>query len=341
MAPVVDPAGWDPATLPALENWSYRLTDDDCAEVVAATEDILRRGIAPEAVCQANFRLGHFGDVLRDVRRELIDGRGMVMLRGFPIDRLDRLGQAVAYMGMGDYLGRATSQNAAGHLIGHVKDTGANYADANVRSYQTRAGLVLHSDSCTYVGLLCLHTAKSGGESMVASSVTVHNRMLERWPGLVEELTKDFYRSRVGEINPGEEPFYKLPIFTFYEGYFSAIGAGAFIDKAQALPGVPPLTAVQKEAIRLYRETALEFSVDIPFLPGDVQFLNNCVTLHARRSYDDWPEPERKRHLLRLWLSDPEARPLPPDQMQGYVGSGVLLQGVTPNVSLDIAKYDE
>ncbi|GAA4325850.1 TauD/TfdA family dioxygenase [Pigmentiphaga soli] len=341
MAPVVDPAGWTPETLPPLESWSYRLSDRDCAEIVEATEDALRRGIPPEAVCTSNFRLGGFGEVLRDVRRELVDGRGMVMLRGFPVDRLDRLGQAVAYLGIGDHLGRRTSQNAKGHLIAHVKDTGANYADLNVRSYQTNAGLVLHSDACTHVGLLCLRTAKSGGQSMVASSVTVYNRMLERRPDLVEELAKDFYRSKAGEVNPGEQPFYKLPIFTFYKGYFSAVGAGAFIDKAQALPGVPPLTPIQKEAIRLYRETAVECSIDIPFAPGDIQFLNNCVTLHARRSYEDWPDPARKRHLLRLWLSDPDARPLPPEQFQGYVGSGVLLDGVTPNVSLDVAEYAE
>jgi hypothetical protein len=341
MRPVIDPAGWDPKSLPPLEAWSYRLTDGDRAEVIQATEDVLRNGIAPELVSEANFRLDHFGEVLRDVRRELKDGRGMVMLRGFPVEHMNRLGQAIAYMGIGGYLGKATSQNAEGHLIGHVKDTGADFADAKVRSYQTRAGLTLHSDSCTYVGLLCLHTAKSGGESLVASSVTVYNRLLERRPDLVEELTKDFYRSKIGEVNPGEDPFYKLPIFTFHEGYFSAVGAGSFIDKGQALPGVPKLTPIQKEAVQLYRDTARALSVQIPFEPGDIQFLNNCVALHSRNSYEDWPEAERKRHLFRLWLSDPQARPLPAEQFQGYAGSGVLLAGVTPNVSLDVAKYDE
>jgi hypothetical protein len=191
------------------------------------------------------------------------------------------------------------------------------------------------------VGLLCLHTARSGGQSMVASSVTVHNRMLERWPDLVEVLAQPFYRSRAGDVNPGEDPFYKLPIFTFHDGYFSAVGAGAFIDKAQKLPGVPALTDAQREAVRLYRETAAECAVDIPFVPGDVQFLNNCVALHSRRAYEDWPESDRKRHLLRLWLADPSARPIPPDQMQGYVGSGVLLKGVRPGITLDVAAVDE
>jgi hypothetical protein len=38
------------------------------------------------------------------------------------------------------------------------------------------------------------------------------------------------------------------------------------------------------------------------FQPGDIQWLKNSVVLHKRTEYVDWPEPERKRHLLRLWL---------------------------------------
>ena len=48
------------------------------------------------------------------------------------------------------------------------------------------------------------------------------------------------------------------------------------------------------------------------FLPGDVQFVHNHTLLHDRTAFEDWPEPERKRHLLRLWLAPREARPLPP-----------------------------
>ncbi|MPZ39058.1 MAG: TauD/TfdA family dioxygenase [Rhizobiales bacterium] len=332
---VVDPAAWRAADLTRLDDWSYRLSDEDCDEVAAAVHDVQRRGVAPENVTRENFPLGGFAEILRDVRRELTDGRGMVMLQGFPLDRLDRQGQFIAYLGMGDHLGRPMSQNPQGHLIGHVRDVGADYADPVVRAYKTRAALVFHCDRCTYVGLMCLQTAKSGGESMVTSSVTVYNRMLERWPDLVEVLTQDFYRSKMGEIDPGESPFYTQPIFTFYKGYFSAIGAGSYIDKAQKLPGVPPMSSAQKEAIRLYRETAAECAVDIPFAPGDIQLLNNYVTLHARRGYEDWPDPDRRRHLLRLWLSDLGARPIPAQQLKDF-GTGVLVQGVTPNVPLDV-----
>jgi hypothetical protein len=39
------------------------------------------------------------------------------------------------------------------------------------------------------------------------------------------------------------------------------------------------------------------------FQPGDIQLINNSVVLHSRESYEDDPEPARRRHLLRLWLA--------------------------------------
>jgi hypothetical protein len=168
----------------------------------------------------------------------------------------------------------------------------------------------------------------SGGASRIASSVTVYNTMLQRRPELVEAMCGDYYRSRSGEVSPGDLPYFKQPIFSFHEGYFSATGAGAVIDKAQKLSGVPTFTPVQKEAIDVYRKTVDEIALDIDFQRGDIQFLNNFVMLHTRREYHDWPEAERKRHLLRLWLYDPAGRAIPKAQREGRFGRGVSVKGV-------------
>src|SRR5262249_26035594 len=156
---------------------------------------------------------------LVDVRRELTDGRGMVMIQNFPIERFDRQGIAIAYLGVGSYLGTAISQNGEGHILGHVKDLGGNYADLNTRRYMTRAEMLFHADASDYVGLLCLHGAKRGGESRVASSVTVYNRILQRRPDLAQVLCEDFYRSHSGEVNPGGKSYFTQPIFSFTQGY--------------------------------------------------------------------------------------------------------------------------
>jgi hypothetical protein len=336
MRPVVDPAGWSPEALRDVSDWSYKITQSDVSELKDGIADVRRRGVPIVEVARENFPLKGFADILADVKRELTDGRGIVMLQDFPVQEFSREETAIAYIGLGAYLGRTMSQNRQGHVLGHVKDLGGDYQDPHTRGYMTRAEMRFHADACEYVGLLCLRGSKRGGASRVASSVTVYNRILERRPDLAQVLTEDFYRSRSGEINPGELPYFKQPIFSFTDGYFSATGVGAVIDKAQKLPGVPKFTPAQKEAVEVYRATVDECAVDIDFRPGDIQFLNNFVMLHTRREYEDWPEAWRKRHLLRLWLSDPDARPIPQEQREGRAGRGVHLAGVRLIAPLDV-----
>jgi hypothetical protein len=338
MSPVVDPAGWSPESLRDVGSWSYRFTKTDADEVITATQRLRRLTVRPEAIDREKFPLPGLGGVMADVRRELMDGRGIVMLQGFPTAKLDRLGQVIAYLGLGSYLGRPVSQNREGHILGHVKDLGGDYADPVTRGYRTRASLFFHADGGDYVGLLCLQSPRSGGESRVASSVTVYNRILAQRPDLAHVLMQPFHRSLKGDVDPGDCPWLLQPMFCVTDGYFSATGAGSAIDKAQGLPGVPPLTPAQREAIEFYRMTVEACAADIPFEPGDVQFLNNFVTLHSRRAYDDWPEPERKRHLLRLWLADPEGRRIPPEQRAGYEGRGIRLRGAALNAPLDVLE---
>ena len=165
MQPVIDPAEWAPGDLGDVASWSYRFTTRDHDELAEAVATVRRNGVAVEAVRRDDFPLTALAEVMADVRRELLDGRGMVMMQNFPIDRLDREACAIAYLGLGSYMGTTMSQNGQGHVLGHVKDLGGDYADPNTRGYMTRAEMLFHADACDYVGLLCLHGAKSGGES--------------------------------------------------------------------------------------------------------------------------------------------------------------------------------
>src|SRR5262245_33809395 len=336
MQPVIDAAGWSPEGLKELSSWSYKITARDADELAEGIAAVRRKGVAIVDVAREHFPLKAFGEVLLDTRRELMDGRGIVMMQDFPLDRFDRAETAIAYIGLGSWLGITMSQNKHGHILGHVKDLGGDYSDPNTRGYMTRAEMRFHTDGCDYVGLLCLQGSKRGGASRIASSVTVYNRMLERRPDLVKGLTEGFSRSGGGEVRPDELPYFKQPIFSFTEGYFSATGVGAVIDKAQQLPGVPKFTSAQKEAVEVYRQTVEECALDIDFRRGDIQFLNNFVMLHTRREYEDWPEEHRKRHLLRLWLHDPNGRVIPADQRAGRFGRGVQIKGVARIAPLDV-----
>ena len=339
MEPVIDPAGWTPDQLQDLDSWAYRFSGDDLDELQAAIAIAIakRKGVPLVDIAKGDFPLPRLAATIADMRRELLDGRGMVVMRGFPVDRLSREETAIGYLGLGAHLGERVSQNKYGHILGHVKDLGGTN-DATTRGYLTREEMWFHTDSTDFVGLLCLQSAKSGGESRIASSVTVYNRMLAEYPHLAKALINDFYFTRHGEQNPGEDPWYKQPVFAFTDGYFSACGYSQYIQKAQGLPGVPPLTQDQKDAVPVYRRIVSECAVDMTFAQGDIQFLNNHVLLHSRRMYEDWPEASRKRHLLRLWLHDAVGRPIPEYRRQGRHGRGVLLEGVVPNAPLDMTE---
>ncbi len=338
--PVIDPAAWEPDELDASDDWIYRLTAGDLEDLTAAMDHVERKGIDMVDMVREDFPLPRLGAALREVRLELMEGRGLAVLRGLPVAEMGRERAALAYFGIGTHLGAPISQNAYGHLLGHVRDFGKNFDDPNVRGYQSNAALGFHADNCDFVGLMCMQTSKSGGESRLASAVTLYNRMLALRPDLVEELTKDFYWTRHGEVPPGKSPWYTQPVFCFAQGHFSARGVSAFILKAQGLPGVPPFTPLQSEAMALYRETVPQCAADIPFEQGDIQFLHNHVILHSRNAFEDWPEPARRRYLYRLWLAAGEdARPVPKAVRQSF--SGIRVAGYAPKVVIDPEEADE
>lgn len=208
-------------------------------------------------------------------------------------------------------------------MLGHVYDLGGSSAnDPNTRSYATSERQNFHIDRCDVVALLCLRRAKSGGLSTIVSSMAVHNVMAERRPDLLKRLYQPFPVDRRGEVPEGKGSFYEAPIFNKHEGKLSVLYSRLHIGSAQRFPDARRLTAEDYEALDMLAALAADpaLRLDMSFMPGDIQFLHNHTILHARSEYEDWPEPERKRHLLRLWLAPPNARPLPPIFAECYGG---------------------
>ncbi len=332
MRPIVDPAGWYPKDFEDTEDWIWRLSEPEIAELHDAVARVEARGMALMDISRDDFPLPRLGDVLTDIGDEIMDGRGFALIRGLPTEGRSRAQIAAAFWGIGTYIGQARSQNTQGHLLGHVKDIGGSYATG--RGYMSRDALVFHTDRADVISLCCLQGARSGGEHRIASSVTLYNEMLKRRPDLAKELTWRFYRIRKGEIPPGQpqRDWVREPIFSVQDGYLTTRGPSAPVFKAQSLPDVPRLTAAQQEAIDSFMEMATEVSIGIDFEPGDISFLMNHVILHARTDYEDWPEPERKRHLLRLWLGNGR-RPLQEDVAQAL--AGVVVEGTVLQTPLD------
>jgi hypothetical protein len=313
--PVTGPAIWYGRDLAAREHeWIYRLSPAELAELDAAVRIYKASGRPLAAISPVDFPLPAFGAALARLGTELLEGRGFFMLRGFPVDDYTRAEQAIAYMGIGSWFGRFRSQNAKGHLLGHVKDLGLDITDPGVRYYQTNRRLEYHTDSIDVVGLLCLKTARAGGESFVVSSATIYNEILARRPDLLPALFEPFATDRRGEVPAGMKPWFDMPVFHWYANRLTCIYVRQYIASAQRnFPQAKRLTEAQLEAMDVLDGIANDPEVHLAmaFRPGDMQFLHNHQILHSRNDFENWPEPERHRHLLRLWVAPPTARPLP------------------------------
>jgi hypothetical protein len=193
-----------------------------------------------------------------------------------------------------------------------------------VRIYQTHERQTFHTDSADVVGLLCLETAKSGGLSALVSSITLYNELRARHPDLARRLFAPFATDHRGEVPPGEKPYFTIPIFNWYASALSTIYQRQYIDSAQRFADAPRLAPADVEALDLLDALADDPALHLTMAleRGDVQFVHNHTLLHDRTAFEDYPEPKRRRHLLRLWLAPEGARPLPPAFAQRY-GSAV------------------
>jgi len=334
------PAAWRGSDLNDASAFTHRLTDEEIAEIEAAGAEIIDRRIDHIAIDRRSFVLPRLGARLTRIRDHvLLGGRGFIVFRGLPVERYTMEQAAAAFLGLGAYFGHPVSQNGKGHILGHVKDLGRSVDDPKARIYQTTHKQTFHTDSVDIVGLLCLKVAKAGGLSRIVSSIWLYNEMFRRRPDLAAVLFEPFCFDRRGEVPAGRKGWYETPIFHWHGGELSVIyGNRYYIQSAQRFSEAPRLTARQIEALDLFDALANDPAnyLDIEFKPGDIQLIHNHVILHDRTDYEDWPEPERKRHLLRLWLCPPNGRPLPPAFADRYGATAIGNRGgiMVPGVKL-------
>lgn len=312
--PQTGPAAWRGPEMAERDDWIVQLAPGAIAELEAAMRGVIARGRDIARLAPADFPLPTLAARIDGLRRELLHGRGFALLRGLPIERYSRLEAATIFLGLGSHLGRARSQNASGHVLGHVCDLGLSSADPNVRIYQTHERQTFHTDSCDVVGLLCLREAKSGGDSLLVSALAIFNELRAARPDLLARLLAPMAHDRRGEVPAGALPYFMIPVFSWHADRLTVFYQRQYFDSAQRFVDAPRLTREDIDAL-----DALDALADDPRLnltmrlvPGDVQFVHNHTLLHDRTAFEDWPDPDRRRHLLRLWLACPGARELPP-----------------------------
>ena len=184
---------------------------------------------------------------------------------------------------------------------------------------------------------MCLKQAKSGGANDIVSSAAIHNLLLQDHPGLLEELYRPFYYKRHNVDTGNSLPYCRQPIFSLTQGKFACNLLRVLIDRAYALPELPDMTNAQHEALDAIEALANQPGIHAGILqqPGDMLFMNNWVTLHRRSEFEDYTEPERKRHILRVWISPPNNRSLDPLFMDNYgaVDAGSIRGGMSQAIN--------
>ncbi len=304
LVPIESPAAWRGAELAGRSDWIHVLDAGERRELLEALAHARSGGRARSELRREDFPLPGLAPRVEGWLETLECGRGFVNVRGFPVEGRSLEEVEWLYWGLGLHLGSAVSQNAAGDLLGHVRDTGADPTDPGVRLYKTRVELGFHSDGADVVGLLCLRAGRSGGALRLVSTASLYNEILGRRPELVPILYQPFYWDRNEEQGPGEEPFFRLPICHAAAQGVSFFYIPWYIRKAQRHPEVPRLSREQQELLDLIDEIAEDpaLHLEMRLRPGEINWLKNNTALHSRTAYVDAPEPEHKRHQLRLWL---------------------------------------
>ncbi|KAK4497341.1 hypothetical protein PRZ48_011792 [Zasmidium cellare] len=328
------------------ERWTHRFSEEEVAELGKAADDFLASGTPMTGITKEKFPLPHMQSYLTAMRNEILDGKGFILFKGFPVQAWGNHKSAVAYMGLGTYLGYFVSQNGLGHVLGHVKDTGADPTQIDkVRIYRTTARQFFHADDCDIVGLLCVAKSLEGGESDIVSSHHVFNTLQKEHPDVAETLCKPiWYFDRKGEVSTGQEQWTKQPVFYLETGPNGRVYTKwdpyyvKSLTRFSSQGIIPPLSPEQEKAAQILEETCMRLSLHMILDIGDIQFLSNEHVLHSRTAYKDYPPPAPRRHLMRLWLATPETEggwKLPFSDSKHKKRGGVQVNDTPPRAPID------
>ena len=313
------PSVWYGRDYQGSDDWVHHLSGAEIAEVESAIAHANAMGREIMELSPETFEIPRLGERLAKIRTEILEGCGFAVMRGLPVEGYDLRTAAMAFFGIGSHIGTPRSQNSEGHLVGHVCDLSHNPAkNPHQRGYRAAGPLGFHTDSADIAALLTWRKSKSGGDGKIASSVTVYNEMRRRAPALLRALFGPVNRDRRGEVPEGMKPWWTMPIFQWHAGYLNSHFNHGYILSSDRFDELEPMSDILKEAFEVLMDICEEVHLKVDYQPGDIGLVNNHQILHGRADYEDWPEVERRRYLLRLWLSPEDGRPLPAAYAQRY-----------------------
>ena len=300
------PSAWYGPALQSQRDWIEDLSAAEIAEIERATQQAINAMTDPPvdipALRSRDFPLPTLAPRLARMLNEVLHGRGFVLIRGLPIERWSKVERATSFFGLGTHLGNARSQNSKGHVLGHVKDLGRSGDDptgGSTRRTNDRGITPTRAMSSVSCAWLAQNRAACRASSQFGDPLQRNPATATRFARLpLDPIETD----RRGEVAEGQKPYFSIPVFNWCEGSLSAIYQRKYIDSARRLPGVPSYTAQQRDALDLVDQLVDDptLNLQMDFHPGDVQLVHNHTLLHDRTAFEDWPQPERNCHRLRV-----------------------------------------
>ncbi|KAL2062016.1 hypothetical protein VTL71DRAFT_6282 [Oculimacula yallundae] len=320
---------WEGKDFTDESQWTLVLTESHIKEIDAALKHFKSLNKPIGFVNQQTFPLPTLSPILRQHAKELQSGRGFFVLRGLKPDNYETEDNIIIYAGVSSYIGsirgRQDSKLVDGvkqsSMLNHIKDLSKTSVAGNIGApAYTTDKQVFHTDAGDIVSLFSLNVAAKGGESKLASSWRVYNELARTRPDIIKTLSENWVFDGYG--NP-DKPYTTKPLLyhtpptsTSPERViiqYARRGFTGFLNLPRT-PGIPPITEAQAEALDALHFLAEKFSLTLDFQKGDVQYVNNLSIFHARDGFTD--EPGKERHLLRLWLRDPELAWETPEQLK-------------------------
>jgi hypothetical protein len=306
MLTLTDPRAWQADSIDRSASWYFSLPARCRADF-----DVFPRN--PSQPVTASILPEDLGTVWREAFTPVLDalerGRGFAIIEPPASAHYSDTELQLLYWLVAQALGRPVEQNVQGTLLYDVRDTGQDVR-SGARFSVTSAESSFHTDNsfgleiADYIGLLCLKTARSGGVNQLVSGLSACAHLLARRPDVVEVLGRPFHIDRRGGVRPGDAPTVRFPILQRNGDEWTCRYLRYWIEAGQEKAG-EPLTLAQKEALDVLdgvlRDPALR--VDFVLKPGEMLFINNRWIFHNRTAFEDHAEPERRRHLVRLWLT--------------------------------------
>ncbi|HTD90377.1 MAG TPA: TauD/TfdA family dioxygenase [Burkholderiales bacterium] len=291
---------WKSSDFAKDSRWSVTLGTSQIAELESAANACIARGLREIDITPRDFVLPTFAREIEAWANEINRGRGFLLVRGLRQDYSNAQIRAM-FWGIGLYLGSPISQNSYGDMLGEVFDEGVKMGSGKVRGYRTNQQLMFHTDRCDIVGLLCQRPSKTGGLSSIVSSTRIYNEIAQTHPEYLGPLFNGYICINVEE--GGDLSTYRMPVFSECNGVISARILRNTVETARRM-GHAQYNELETAALDCLDTLANreDMRLDMMLKRGDMQFINNYTTLHARTEFEDFADPLLKRHMVRLWL---------------------------------------